>query len=906
VLQAKSKTPESVHAAKSKSRQFDEGGFLLTFVDPGTPVLRGSTRHLIGGALLVWLMLLLPLMALAAPGEPEAAGGRIAPSQMMRSLESALAGHRAESAYLKTRVGELEDSKSAVQDEINAYNSLGDHYSQLLLVPRVEREQIGNALVTNRLVSRRLIGELNTLEGHYESTSSLFKENTARTELVRKQSADIRQSQLPEAQKRELEATIRTLRQVLQEKRKLADRYQHIYEDLKHRLHTELDQRKALGKKLSIHLETYNKTVLFIRTNAYAGFSEKALRETWEYSTSRLKAVFSPPIWQAQWYLVKIGGFANWSVFLLLFVSIIALQGRFRSLLQQIEKRGADSPDWYHGCLGLRLLRRSRLYLGMALLFGIYSSAHLALLDIGLGRVLFYVFLFLLLTRWGLDYLEFGFRGQPTELRSYVTVQLKWFFLFFCGLILASILLTWIAGKSSLLAWAARIILSAVFLVWAVFFWRQMKIVVARGVRIGLAAPNPRWVALCKWWFYIVFGGHLLFYLLGYSQLAGHWMFAWVGTVALLFWAWLLKQIIREWDRDHRAKMVRAADDEHAFNIADELSWPLIQLVRLLWFVGLAAGLAWAWDSSGVLFLQLKRFVDSTVAIGSLNISAKGIVLAALIIYLTRLVVYIGRSLIDEIILDRRTLEQGLRDTILTISGYLIWGLGLILALGILGVNTTSLAVIFGALSVGIGFGLQTIFNNFFSGLILLFERPIQVGDTIEVRGLWSKVLKINVRATVVQTYDNASVIIPNSELISQRVTNWSFKDKRMRRNMEVGVAYGSDIDLVQKTLLKIVKGSHGVLRRPEPEVLFTEHADSALIFRLRIWLHIDDYWKVPSQIRCEIDRRFRELDIEIAFPQRDLHIRTLPQERVPAASEDSDGAQPAQKSVVPKTPGRE
>jgi potassium efflux system protein len=884
--------------------QFDEGGFPLTFVDPGKLVLRGSTRHLIGGARLVLLMLLLPLTALAAPGEPAAAGGLAAPSQMMSSLESALAGHRAERAYLKTRVGELEDSKSALQDEINAYNSLGSHYSQLLLVPRIEREQIGNALVTNRLVSRRLIEGLKALEGHYESTLSLFKENAARTELVRKQSADIPQSQLPDAKKRELEATIRTLRQVLQEKKKLADRYQHIYEDLKHRLNTELDQKKALGEMLSARMKTYNRTFLFTRTNFYTGFSEKAFRETWDYSTRRLKAVFSPAIWQTQWFLVKMGGFANWSVFLLLFVSIVALQGRFRALLRRIEKRGTDSPDWYHGCLGLCLLRRSLLYIGMALLFGIYSSAHLALLDIGLGRILFYMFLFLLLTRWGLDTLAFGFRGQPTELRSYVTVQLKWFFRFFCGAILASILLTWIAGRSSLLAWAARIILSAVFLVWAVFFWRQMKIVVARGVRIGLTAPNPRRVALCKWWFYIVFGGHLLFYLLGYGQLAGHWMFAWVGTVALLFWAWLLRQIIREWDRNHRVNMMRVADDEHSLSITDELSWSLIQLVRLLWFVGLAAGLAWTWDSSGVLFLQLKRFVDSTVAIGSLNLSAKGIVLAALIIYLTRLVVYIGRSLIDEIILDKRTLEQGLRDSMLTIVGYLIWGLGLILALGILGVNATSLAIVFGALSVGIGFGLQTIFNNFFSGLILLFERPIQVGDTIEVNGLWATVKKINVRATVVQTFDNASVIIPNSELISQQVTNWSFKDKRIRCNMEVGVAYGSDIDLVKATLKEIVKKNPKILKRPEPDVLFTEHANSALIFRLRIWVHLDDYWQVPSQVRCEIDKRFHELAIEIAFPQRDLHIRTLPQERVPAAAEDSDGAQPAQKPVVPETPG--
>jgi small-conductance mechanosensitive channel len=282
------------------------------------------------------------------------------------------------------------------------------------------------------------------------------------------------------------------------------------------------------------------------------------------------------------------------------------------------------------------------------------------------------------------------------------------------------------------------------------------------------------------------------------------------------------------------------------------------------------------------------------MTIGRLNFSIKGIVLAIVIIFITQLAVRVGRELLKEKILDKQSLERGLQDSILTITSYLGWGLGLILALGTLGVNATSLAVIFGALSIGIGFGLQNIFNNFISGLILLFERPIQVGDYVEVGGLWAEVKKINVRATVVQTFDNASVIIPNSEFISQQVTNWSFKDKRMRRQLDIGVAYGSDIELVQKTLLDLAQNTRGVLKYPRPDVLFIDHADSALIFRLRIWVHVDDFWTVPSQIRCDIDRRFRELAIEIAFPQRDLHIRTLPGQMAPIASPaDSTSVQP-------------
>lgn len=262
-------------------------------------------------------------------------------------------------------------------------------------------------------------------------------------------------------------------------------------------------------------------------------------------------------------------------------------------------------------------------------------------------------------------------------------------------------------------------------------------------------------------------------------------------------------------------------------------------------------------------------------SVGSLRVSVKGILLAVILFYVTHVATRIGRRFLSEKVLDSRNFERGLKDSIVTISSYVIWGLGILLALGMLGVNATSLAVVFGALSIGIGFGLQNIFNNFISGLILLFERPIQVGDYVEVNGLWAEVKKINVRSTIVQTFDNATVIIPNSDFISQQVTNWSFKDPRMRRHIDIGVAYGSDIELVRRTLLEIPKTISHILKYPQPDVLFMDHGESALIFRLRYWIHVDYYFSTSTDVRFELDHRFRELGIEIAFPQRDLHIRS-------------------------------
>ena len=209
------------------------------------------------------------------------------------------------------------------------------------------------------------------------------------------------------------------------------------------------------------------------------------------------------------------------------------------------------------------------------------------------------------------------------------------------------------------------------------------------------------------------------------------------------------------------------------------------------------------------------------------------------------------------------------------------------LALGALGVNATSLAVVFGALSIGIGFGLQNIFNNFISGLILLFERPIQVGDYVELGEAWAEVKKINVRSTVVKTFDNAAVIIPNSDFISQRVTNWSFRDKRMRRRFNIRVAYGSDIDLVMQTLQDIALEAPGVLHYPRPDVFFIDHAENGLTFLLRIWVNVDDYFRVPSEVLCEIHRRFSDLGIEIGFSQQELRIRQLSDETGPPAGGD-------------------
>ncbi|TDI76043.1 MAG: mechanosensitive ion channel [Bacteroidetes bacterium] len=191
-----------------------------------------------------------------------------------------------------------------------------------------------------------------------------------------------------------------------------------------------------------------------------------------------------------------------------------------------------------------------------------------------------------------------------------------------------------------------------------------------------------------------------------------------------------------------------------------------------------------------------------------------------------------------------------------------------------------NIALLAGAFGIGIGFGLQSIVNNFLSGLILIFERPIQVGDTIEFQGAngpqLGKVKRIGIRASIVRSLDGAEIIIPNANLVSNDVTNWTKSDQLRRVEVKVGVAYGSDPDEVLALLLRVAENHPEILKRPEPVALFMEFGDSSLNFSLRGWTpDFDNYLVLRSQLTVEVFRALKKAEITIPFPQQDVHIKT-------------------------------
>jgi len=270
------------------------------------------------------------------------------------------------------------------------------------------------------------------------------------------------------------------------------------------------------------------------------------------------------------------------------------------------------------------------------------------------------------------------------------------------------------------------------------------------------------------------------------------------------------------------------------------------------------------------LALPLIPLGDTSYTLGTLLYL---IVLGVLLVYLTGKI----RHWITERVLARANVDVGVRQAIGSIIRYGFIAVGFAIILQTAGIDLSALTVLAGALGIGVGFGLQNITNNFISGLIILFERPIKVGDRIDVGGVTGDVVEISPRATTVVTNDNIAVIVPNSEFISSRVTNWSYTNRDVRLNFPIGVAYKSDAEQVRRALLEVAAAHPGVLPQPQADVLLQEFGDNSINFILRVWTrrHTTTPGVLRSDLNYAILKKFQQDHIEIPFPQRDLYIRS-------------------------------
>jgi small-conductance mechanosensitive channel len=273
----------------------------------------------------------------------------------------------------------------------------------------------------------------------------------------------------------------------------------------------------------------------------------------------------------------------------------------------------------------------------------------------------------------------------------------------------------------------------------------------------------------------------------------------------------------------------------------------------------------------------ISRFLKTTlVTINQTPITPASLIIFTLIVLASVFVTRLFTRVVLNRILKKFNIKEGLRYTLRRLTEYTLILVGVIVAFQFVGIDLSGLAVIFGLLSVGIGFGLQSVTANFVAGLVILFERPIKIGDRITVGEVEGDVEEISMRATRVRTLNNISIIVPNSQFVSSNIVNWSYGDLRVRLDIDVGVSYGSELDLVLKSLKEVALENPNVLKEPEPDVLLREFGESSWNMRLRAWIdNPKGHHTIRSEINCAIVRKFREKGIEIPFPQRDLHVRS-------------------------------
>ena len=257
-------------------------------------------------------------------------------------------------------------------------------------------------------------------------------------------------------------------------------------------------------------------------------------------------------------------------------------------------------------------------------------------------------------------------------------------------------------------------------------------------------------------------------------------------------------------------------------------------------------------------------------------ITLSSLIMFFAVIFVFALISKLLRRIATSQIFARLVVDEATQYTLNRISHYVIMIIGALVAFQFIGIDLTGLAVILGFLSVGIGFGLQNITSNFVAGLILLFERPIKVGDRVTVGDQEGDVMEIKMRSTTIRTLNNIAVIVPNSNFISSTVVNWSYGDRRVRLEIEVGVSYGSDLEKVLRVLKEVGDEHPEVLKNPLTEVLHAGFGDSAWNMKLRVWIaEPKRHPQISSELHCGIVRKFRENGIEIPFPQRDLNVRS-------------------------------
>lgn len=780
-------------------------------------------------------------------------------------IQDTLASENAQIQQIKEQIRTAGQIDIDLITELKAYSVQQTAYESLLLLTEAPIEDLKRALAGNRIALDRIAGRLNELASNRDQAIQALNDTREKLNRHEEELARLKSEQSKNPETRQLIKDIRLLITALYAKRELVKKVDRAYTSIIDKLTRKQDALAKLSQGLEDSIKSRKKkerlqrNVTPLTIGRWLHIGDEFLQ-----MADRLRQVGSAQFWEKELNTLKgIGAFMVIILVGLLAGTLILLTRLRKAGDLLMRQPGLTQRPWL--TLSLNVFFRSLTLFGFTLSLTIYASLW-HFIGLSLVHTLLNILWVWVITQWGFSVLK-AFDPKSGSFPSAVELPVNRLSVLVLIVRLFGtiyLVLHWLMPVGSTLNVAIRLIFLSGLLWWCLRFANRIKgspvdLKGYKTMRFGLPAV-----------LYSVVGGALLFELAGYANFAIYWCISWGRFAAIALWFGLFSGILREWRKFYYFRRDKKPQETASHHL---VQWTFLQICMFLWIFGFCIALLFAWDAGHGIIQRIFGILNHSIKVGNMQFSLMSVIYAFIILFLTHLAARICRYIFRTRLLAHSGIEPGLQESITSISAYVLWSLGILMAFQAFGFTTATLAVALGALGIGLGFGLQNIFNNFVSGIILLFERPIQVGDDIEVGGIWATVKKINVRSTVVQTYDNASLIIPNSDLISNQVTNWSFKDRRLRRHIVVGVAYGSDVELVRNTLLEVAEETSSVLKSPKPDVIFADFGDSALIFKLRVWVHLDNMFIAETAIRFEIDRLFRERGITIAFPQRDIHI---------------------------------
>ncbi len=823
-------------------------------------------------ALLLMLLLSRLALAQATPPTPTSAAAPAMTNiaDLEASLEKSLAAEYAQHQEFRDQLKEAEHLEKTLGTEFHTYNLQISVYNSLLSAPTTSAEEFGKVLTSLRATRDNLALRLKELQERAAAFEQMRQEAADRNQLNRQQFDELKaDSSLQTAKDRKTKEFLKKLQlfteQLAQDLETLAA-IQEIYTALNTQCADIQKKFTDLETQFTETLQSKQKAELFARrTDSLKQLKLERLRSETQEIIQRANALIFT---QSSQMLVAFANIDGLRLVLMAVVMVFFIrQARmFFTRLRHATVCEEFPLRWFW----FSLVKHSLSLVGA---FGLVELGRMGGLLSPLNDLdgLFISILFsILATRWLLDLVRFWqdrlhevVLQQIFNLCRRLLFALRYFMIGYAAIEYA-------LGSGSMLLLLGRTLGEISVLLWSLRFVHLFQAIPAATLPKPLTLQSsyrPLVIALS---YLIPVVGLFVMEFAGYGPLAWYWYLSWFRTAVVALWTVVTFAVLREWEvaiKD-RASTAQPAKTAH------QIQW---LIVRLTWLalpcLGIL-GVLLAWGAKQLVFAKMLAALTYRMPLAGFQISVLSGLHALLALLGTYIATRLWQRFLTRRFLVNSALEEGVQVSIITISVYLLWFLGMLWALYAFGVGATSLAVAFGTLGIGLGFGLQSIFNNFISGLILLFERPIEVQDVLEVKGVWGVVEKINVRSTVIRTFDNSALIIPNADMISNQVTNWTFQDARVRRALKVGVAYNSDVKFVESLLFEICQAHPRVLSEPAPMVIFANFGENALEFVVYVWTLLDYGMTTESELRFEIVRRFREHNITIPLPQREVHVQ--------------------------------